>query len=250
MAAADDDWSDPGPPPVASATFTREPGESGPEFAARAEAEPPPDLAETRPRNVPVPRGAAARSRWTRAKGKAAPKRGAAKAKAAKHPRVPVDELIAGVYRAGAGILGPMLPATARMLKIQSATAGILLDPIVRDTIADRFLQPLARTSAGAEAVAVLVGPPLIVAAIETSPERAVILMPVLRELLVRMCKIAGPGMREAMARQEEAEEQFGMTVDMILATLAATLPGPQEEEAAVRDTQEAMADAGTGAAA
>jgi hypothetical protein len=199
-----------------------------------SEPAPPPDLSERRPRNV----AAAKRSRWPlpgrgkpQAKGK-----GRAKAK----PRVPLDDLIATLWRGAAGMLRP-LPATSRLLKIQAPVAGALLEPMARGTIADTILQPLARTTEGAEAIAALAGPPILVAMMELDPAKADLCMPILRELMLRWCKLAGPKMAEAMARESEFEEQFGATVDSILSLLGEQLADQGAEDEAVRQVQDTM---------
>jgi hypothetical protein len=215
--------------------FDTEPGDA--DFADLGDiAEPdgpPPDVAEKRPRSIATPRAASSRSRWGRAKT-------AAKGKAkAKRPRVPLDDLIATIWRGAAGMVRP-LPATSRLLKIQAPVAGAVLEPVVRGTIVDTFLQPLARTSASAEALAVLIGPPVLVAAMEMDPSKVPFLLPVARELMLRWCKIAGPKMAEAMARENEFEAEFGQTVDSILSLLETEIAA-EDEDAAVREVQDAM---------
>jgi hypothetical protein len=207
-----------------------EPGDA--DFGDLAEPGPPPaDVTEKRPRTIATPRGSS-RSRWGR------PRPGA-KGKAKARPRVPLDDLIATVWRGLAGMVRP-LPATSRLLKIQAPVAGAVLEPVVKGTVVDTFLQPLARTSASAEALIVLAGPPLLVAAMEMDPAKVPVLLPVARELMLRWCKIAGPKMAEAMKRENEFEEEFGTTVDDILSLLEKELPA-DEEDAAVRGVQDAM---------
>jgi hypothetical protein len=203
-----------------------------------SEAGPPPaDETEARPRTIATPK--AARLPWRRDKGKARPK-----AKARK--RVPLDDTIATVWRFLGSMARP-LPATSRLLKIQAPVAGKILEPALRDTIADRILQPIARTTAGAEAVAVLLVPPAVVTAMQLNPQTIPFLMPVLRETLMRMIKISGPAMAEAMKQEHEFEQQFGGSVDDLIAMLLSDLVVPdgvsaeQAEEELVRRAQEAM---------
>jgi hypothetical protein len=196
-------------------------------------AAPPADVTEKRPRSIATPRGASSRSRWGRPKA-------AAKGKGkAKHPRVPVDDLIATIWRGVAGMVRP-LPATSRLLKIQAPVAGAVLEPVVKGTVVDTWLQPLARTTEGAEALIVLAGPPILVAVMELDPSKVPFLLPVCRELMLRWCKIGGPKMAEAMKRDNEFEDQFGATVDSILSVLQTDL-APEDEDAAVREVQESM---------
>jgi hypothetical protein len=193
---------------------------------------PPADVAEKRPRSIATPRAASSRSRWGRAR--------TAKGKAkAKHARAPLDGLIETVWRGLAGMVSP-LPATSRLLKIQAPVAGAVLEPVVKGTIVDTWLQPLARTTEGAEALIVLAGPPILVAAMELDPSKVPFLLPVARELMLRWCRIGGPKMAEALKRDSEFEAQFVATVDSILSVLQAEL-APEDEDAAVREAQEAM---------
>jgi hypothetical protein len=208
---ADFDVSEPGPPPD-------------------------PEAAEARPRTIATPR--TARLPWKRP--------GAARGRArAKHKRVALDDTIATGWRFLAGLARP-LPATSRLMKIQAPVAGKLLEPIVKDTIVDRVLQPLARTTEGAEALAVLIGTPALVTAIQLNPQIAPFAMPALRELLLRMVKLTGPAMAEALKQEREFEAEFGGTVDDLIVMLFAGVfedgpPAPEDEDAEVRKVQEAM---------
>ena len=214
-----------------------DPGFPGDPAGEESTAAPPPADAperERRPRNIAVARP---RSRW----GRKAPQSGAKKGKPrSRAPRVPLDDLIATIWRGAAGMLRP-LPATSRLLKIQAPVAGAILEPMAKGTLADTFLQPLARTTEGAEAIAALAGPPILVAMMELDHTKADLLMPILRELMLRWCKLAGPKMAEAMARESEFEEQFGQTVDDILALLDAQLADEGAEDQAVRQVQDTM---------
>lgn len=206
--------------------------------AGQSAPAPPPPAAdagtgERRPRNIAVPR----RSRWGLP---ARPAKGKGKARGKARPRVPVDDLIATLWRGAAGMLRP-LPATSRMLKLQAPVAGAILEPMAKGTLADTILQPLARTTEGAEAIAALAGPPILVAMMELDPAKAPLCMPILRELMLRWCKLAGPKMAEAMARETEFEEQFGQTVDGILALLGEQLEDQGAEDERVRQVQDAM---------
>jgi hypothetical protein len=154
---------------------------------------------------------------------------------------VPVDDLIAGLWRGLAGFARP-LPATSRLLKLQAPVAGVILEDTVKGSVVDRWLQPLARTSKAGEAMFVLAAPPLMVAAIELDPSKAPFIMPVLRESMLRWCKIAGPKMADALKREREFEEQFGEDVDELLAMLFDKAADPAGDEAMIRETQEAMA--------
>jgi len=211
MTDADFDTSEPGPPPA--------------------------DEIEKKPRNIATPKPAERFSSWRKAKAKSKPK---GKAK----PRVPVDDLIAGVWRGLAGFARP-LPATSRLLKIQAPVAGVILEDTVRGTVVDKWMQPLARTTKGAEAMFALLGPPIMVTAIQLQPDSAPFILPVLRESMLTWCKVAGPRMAAAMKREIEFEAEFGSSVDELLAFLFAD-PGQTDataEEENIRKAQQVIQD-------
>jgi hypothetical protein len=134
-------------------------------------------------------------------------------------PRVPVDDLIAGVWRGLAGFARP-LPATSRLLRLQAPVAGAILEDTVKGTVVDKWLQPLARTTANGEAMFALFGPPLMVTALQLQPQSAPFILPVLRESLLIWCKISGPKMEAAMRREREFESEFGQDVDALIEML------------------------------
>jgi hypothetical protein len=186
--------------------------------------------AERRPRTVGVAKAPSPLARWRKAKPKARKKT---------RPRVPVDDLIAGVWRGLAGFARP-LPATSRLLKIQAPVAGVILEDTVKGTVVDGWLQPLARGTKGAEAMFALAGPPVLVTAIQLQPDAAPFILPLLRESLLSWCKIAGPKMAAALKRETEFEAEFGQDVDQMIAFLFSD-PAGGDEDAAVRAQQEAM---------
>jgi hypothetical protein len=217
--AAGPDWD-----AADDANFGDEPSEAGP---------PPPEVeAERKPRTVATPKPAARLGGWRKARTR--------KPKGKARPRVPVDDLIAGVWRGLAGFARP-LPATSRLLKIQAPVAGVILEDTVKGTVVDHWLQPLARTTKGAEAVFALLGPPVLVTAIQLQPDSAPFILPVLRESMLMWCRVAGPKMADAMKREVEFEAEFGQNVDELLAFLFSDPATAQSEEERVRKVQEAM---------
>jgi hypothetical protein len=214
--------------------FDEAAGPADSDFDVSEPGEPPPDKPEPekRPRNVAVPR----KLPWQRHDKPPKPK-------GAKRKRVALDDTIATGWRFLAGLAKP-LPATSRLLKIQAPVAGTLLEPIVKDTIVDRILQPIARTTEGAEAVAVLLGTPALVTAIQLNPAIMPFALPALRELLIRMVKLTGPAMAQALKQEREFEAEFGGTVDDLIEMLFAGVfegDAPEDEDAEVRKVQEAM---------
>jgi hypothetical protein len=205
--------------------------------AATSAASGPPG--DARPRSIPSARR---RPGWLRKGGKKKTGR-ARKAR----PRVPVDDLIATAWRGLAGFARP-IPATSRLLKIQAPVAGMVLEDMVRDTAIDRMLQPFARVQGAGEALFALAGPPLLITALQLQPDSMPFVMPMLRESLLAWVRVAGPKMTAALKREQEFEEEFGETVDDLIAFLLEPLTvhdgetEAQAEEAGVTRHQQAMA--------
>ena len=167
-------------------------------------------------------------------------KPGARKPKAKrKHPRIPVDRLIERAWEALGRLAAPISPAVSNVLQLQSPVAGLIMEDIVRDTMVDRALQPIARAEEKAEKVIALAGPPMIVGALQAAeglpPEqkaiRQAILVPMLRECLVVWVKVAGDKIEEK-ARRDEEMGPVNEQVDRLLAAIF-TMPEPVAADAA-----------------
>lgn len=198
--------------------------------------------AERRPRRVRQTRPSLA----NRLRGSSSPgKAGKGGARKKRQPRVPVDRLVERGWELLARLGMQVSPPIGRVLDMQAPVAGLILEDVIRDTVADRALQPIARAEEKAEKVIALVAPPMIVGALAAAqglPEdqrlmRQAFLVPMLRESLVIWVKIAGDKIEERAAREIEmgpVNEQ----VDKLMASIFAmpmTRPG----------SDEAMADAG-----
>ena len=265
-AGAVEAWTDDHPDDLFTAPAAAN-GSGGPDYPdgmteddfPTAGAEPPGDDAdsgETRPRRPRKP-AASARGGWRdRLKGGKTRSR----AKKPKHPRIPVDDLICSAWRIMARVARPV-PPVQRVLKIQAPVAGALLEDVVRDTLVDRFMQPLARLQTGGKTAVALAGPPMIVLAITVHcaaaaengrpPSRLFMetAQEMLRESLLIWMDVAGPKFEAAMAREKEFEEKYGKTVDETIAWLfsAPVIDADEEavraEEDAVRRAQGILAD-------
>jgi hypothetical protein len=118
---------------------------------------------EARPRKVKPPAG------W---RGKLWGGQGGAQAKTKarakpKLPRVPVDRLIERGWDVLARVAQPVNLPVSRVLAIQAPAAGLMLEDVVRGTVVDLVLQPIARAEAKLEVVGALAGPPLLVLALQ-----------------------------------------------------------------------------------
>ena len=156
----------------------------------------------------------------------------AAKAKRDRKNRVSVEHLVARVWEGAARIVQPLSLPVSRCLQVQSPVAGMILEDVVRETVVDRALQPIARAEEKVESVLALVAPPVLVAAIEQTaaleaahaitPQQAMMRnafqVPMLRESLRVWIKVAGPKVEEAARREAEYQEKFGHTIDELIA--------------------------------
>lgn len=123
-------------------------------------AGPGPARDETQPRRVRSPGRRLHALTW------GAPKRPGRKRKPG-GPRVSTEKLIQRVWETGSRILTPVNLPVARCLDWQAPTAGALLEEAVRDTVADRVLQPIARIEDKLETAGALIGPPLLIFALQ-----------------------------------------------------------------------------------
>lgn len=180
-------------------------------------AEPPPLPAEQKPRRVKRARKPL-RERIA-ASTAAKPKR--------KHPRVSVAPLVSEFW----GLLGGMAVQVDRplgtCLQLQAPVAGVVLEDVVKGTIVDRGLQPLARAEDKAKKVAALVMPPLCVAGLEMAQrlpddqrkQREAILYPVLIQSLILSERVAGEyaeQIMEQVQRDGPARERAENTARLI----------------------------------
>jgi hypothetical protein len=215
-----------GPPPQAASVPLR----AAPDWSGDAA----PDMAETRP-GPPGPRGprlrvpAGLRKPRTPAKGKA-------KAKP-RHPRQSLAPLISDIWQGLAAMARP-LPATSRLLRLQSQLAGVVFEEALANTIMDSVLQPFARTGKNAELVWAMVGAPALVTMAQLQPDQLPVILPLLRSALMTMVRVAGPRMETALKEERAFEEQHGDTVDAIIVFLLQGVPVPDGQTEAQAEAE------------
>lgn len=158
---------------------------------------------------------------------------GKPKARRPKHPRVKVDRLIEHAWGLLARIAEPIAPATSRCLAMEADVAGVIMEDVVRGTVVDRVLQPVARAEERGKKAAALAGPPLIVLGLEMAqglpPEqraaRQMILLPMLREALALQVEIVGERAAEIAERaagRAETDAEVQRRMELILEPLMA----------------------------
>ena len=198
------------------------------------------DMAEVPPLPVAAPK---ATSRMTPSRLSGAFRRGKTSGKRKtrpKHPRVSTADLIGSGWRIAAKVAQP-LPPMYRTLRLQSVIAGPLIDDAVKGTMVDPILQPLARLSRAGETVSALVAPNLAIGAMayhlhQTSGEPNPVVMQACQEMLryglMAMMRVGGDAFAQQLAKDRADEQQYGTSVDELMAMILADLADPATEEA------------------
>jgi hypothetical protein len=132
-------------------------------------------------------------------------------------PRVGVDKLIGTVWAMFAQVAQPINLPVARVLTIQAPVAGLVLEGVVKDTIVDRLLQPLARAQQGGEVAFAIIGPPLFVGLLSNKPEMAPVLVPLLKQSLRSWIDVAGPQLEKVKKQEEKFENEYGAAIDEMI---------------------------------
>ena len=208
---------------------------AAPEAEARDIPQPPEPPAERPPVQPPQARSGRLFQRKPSPPAKKGQKRPA-------HPRVSTETLLSSLYGIAAmglarwGQQGQGLPV-ARMMDMQAPVFGLVADDLIRGTLADKFLQPLARAGQKGEIAVGLAGPPLLVGLMTARPALFPVLRPMLKMSMMTWMEIAEPKMRQVQKRAETWSEKFGdVDLDAMIDALWAGLPeagpeSPQEEE-------------------
>ena len=206
--------------------------------------------AEVKPRRVRTAKPAAGVfARWRKQPKTARPGR--------KLPRVSIAGLIEDAWQQMAWAAAP-LPPMQRLLYAQAPFAGVALEAALKDTVADRVLQPVARAEEKAKAVGGLVMPPVaLLAVLATAPRpyeitnedgQKVLTWPEpalahktalinLRWSLMLMAETGSMHLEEYKAKAEAAEQRGKMADEFMAWILGMDLP----DEPAVREEEEAV---------
>lgn len=145
-----------------------------------------------------------------------------ARARKPAEPRKPIQGLIAGGWRILAGIVEPVNPPVSRTMVMQAPIAGMVLEDVVKDTVLDRILQPLARIEGHGETAFALIGPPLLVGIITADPEhpRNRVLVPMLRQALMSWLEVSEPYIKKQLEREKKFAAEYGTRVDAMMTYL------------------------------
>jgi hypothetical protein len=106
---------------------------------------------------------------------------------------VPTEKLIQRGWEFAARVLQPVNLPVARCLDWQAPTAGALLEEAVRDTVVDRLLQPVARIEDKLEIAGALIGPPVLIFALQLPQNQPVHDVEVIEDGVTRVRRVPWP---------------------------------------------------------
>jgi len=161
-------------------------------------------------------------------------------------PRVSLEKFVSRGWTMAGRMAMAVSQPMGRCLQAQAPMAGIILEDIATNTVADRLLQPLARAEDKLDRIFALAAPPLLVLAIDMSSglppkeaaARQAILVPMLRESL-RVSMEVSEAYAEAITQRLEQNMKYDAQIDQLLAAIF-----PQPEAQAEDDAKEEAEDA------
>lgn len=142
-------------------------------------------------------------------------------------PRVSVEKIIGMGWELLGSLANNFNPAVSRVLYMQAPVAGMVLEDKVKNTVADKFLQPIARAADGGNVAMALIGPPLLVQALTMRPERAPQIIPMLRASLRMWVALAGEKLEKQIEEDQEFEKKYGSKIDEMMEYLVGPIFTP-----------------------
>lgn len=142
----------------------------------------------------------------------------------ARKPRVSTSKVISKAWTMLSAATATWNQPMSRVFAMQAPVAGMVLEDIVRNTVVDTLLQPLARVSDGGEVALALLGPPLLVGALTMRPDQADKIVPMLRGALRSWIDVAGDKMSVIQQQEEEFEEKYGQKIDEMIGFILAPM--------------------------
>lgn len=161
----------------------------------------------------------------------------AAKKRGPKLPRTALDKFLGRGWQFLAQVVNPINPCVGRVLDAQAPVAGMILEDVVKGTIVDTVLQPIARWEDKGEQVFALVGAPMLVAALTSKPHMAPVLIPMLKESLRLWIDIAGPKLELREKQESDFQEKYGKRIDEMISYFMEPFDDMQKARAAKTET-------------
>lgn len=160
------------------------------------------------------------------------------KPRTAPRPRVAVDRLISHAWTVLARVVAPVSMPVARVLELQAPVAGLVLEDVVKGTVVDRVLQPLARIEGGGETAFAMIGPPLLVGMLQNRPNMAPVLVPILREALRTWIIVAGPKLERVAEQEIKFQEQYGARIDQLIEYILQDVKSPDDNSSGAHSAE------------
>ncbi len=110
---------------------------------------------------------------------------------------------------------------------MQAPVAGVVINDVAKGTPLDKVLQPIARLEEKGGKVGALLGPPVLVAAINLNPALYQPLRPLLKVSLMTWLEVSEPAMKKIQARAARFEEKVGASAEDIDAMIDALFAPP-----------------------
>jgi Lsr2 len=157
-------------------------------------------------------------------------------------PRVSTAELLGFAY-AGAGYIlarNPRMIPVARSMDLMAPVSGEILDDVVRGTVVDRLLQPLARSGDKGRKLGAVAGFPALVAVAVARPELYPVLKPAMKMALMLSLEVSETPRRKLEQRAAKFQEKYGgvdldSMVDAVFADIDMPVAPSSAEDAAVK---------------
>ena len=128
----------------------------------------------------------------------------------AKSKRTKLDRFGEHVFALGAKFVESRSIALSRILAMQSPVAGIIMEENIKHGgLLDKVIQPIARSEEKLSATYAMLGPMLMVVAIEKNPSLFPTLEGPLKLALLEWASIAEPAMKRVVEREQRLAEQF-----------------------------------------
>lgn len=144
-------------------------------------------------------------------------------------PRVSVEDILGTVWSGIGSLMSRPSPPVGYMMKLEAPVAGLILEDVVKGTVVDRVLQPVARNGDRAKSLGALVGPPFLVLTLQFRPDLAPDILPQLRRMMATWIDVAGPKIEIVAEREAKFEEKYGESIDQMMEGLVSYFEQPTE---------------------
>jgi hypothetical protein len=119
---------------------------------------------------------------------------------------------------AGVGALAVRTPnhvPLGRYMQFQAPVAGEMLDEAIKGSVVDKVaLQPIVRARGRFDLIGAVFGPPALILAIERNPDRAPVLMPMLKSSIRSALPLMVPAIKKVQQKEAKAAEAAADLLD------------------------------------